>query len=128
MQKLSIQQFKHTKAYIFLSTLVSIIISAISLVIIVTILATDTRLNRMCISEYHLIIAFGLTGFIIEVFLNKRRRKKEEALLSTMTEEECEKYKKESSERFKVRLWYEPTCYIICAFLTKIILTLFNFD
>lgn len=86
----------------------------------------DTRLNNMGISEYHLIIALGLIGFIVEVFLNKRRRKKEKKLQSTMTEEEYERYKKESSEEFGTRWWHESVCYVICAFLIEMILTLFR--
>lgn len=126
MEKVNIPSFKHTRAYIFLVTLANFFICTVSLLITVIALSTDTRLSKIGISKYHLVITLGLIGYIVEIFLNKRRKIKEDALLSNMTEEECKKHKKESSECFRIFWWHEPICYTICAFLIEVILALFN--
>lgn len=128
MKKLNKSKFMHIIGCLFLIILGCIIVIPASLSIIVAISVIDARISMSNVSEYHILIALIVIGFIIEIFLNKIRKRKEKKLLSTMTEEERIQYKKESSEHFEERWWHEPFLYLICFCFIEMILKLFNIN
>lgn len=80
MKKLNGPTVKHIVGYFFLIVLGSIIEIPILLSMVLAVTIANTYLSMSKISEYHLLITIILIGFIIEIFVNKIRKRKSSTL------------------------------------------------